>query len=308
MEHEAKQFNHKYKEMCERDANNLKAQFANVRSKIDELKSEIGKTGEAIETLERNKIPEIEKNLESESEELKKIRLDLKSIGKNDLQKRLEIREKLKVLREIVYLLSSSNLLEPFQNSLGFIELKQKVSTPLEKLLQLLQLDDNDSQYFKMLSLVVNDTILLNTDSKNLKSEHLKKIIKILFQLKKIFRKTLKDMKFNLKTKKEDLKKKKDVVENNIKSIIENLNLFKNTLHSKKANKQEYEKSLYELAKYHTEHRDNAIQRNKECEEQDREFVLLSEEISVQQLYLKKLIGKFIDYSPEEIKKVLTKK
>ena len=59
------------------------------------------------------------------------------------------------------------------------------------------------------------------------------------------------------------------------------------------------------LEKSLNDYENNSKQRSKECTNQEIEFDGILEYISKQKLYLKKILGKFIEYSPEEIKNIL---
>jgi hypothetical protein len=307
MEHDTSEFNKHYKDLCEKDANSLKNQFNEVKIKADELKIKIRGLHSDIDHLEKEKIGDTNNKLQKEISELNLTTNIVPDLVKNSRKKRLEIEEKIKVIKHIVFIFSSSDILDPFSSSLNFIQLKEKIKNPFDKLTNLLQLDTEDSNFSKMLNMLVTDTILLNDNPKSIKKEHIRKIIKLLFQMKKYFMKLLKDLKDQTRESKKENTKKQSLIKQNIKSLTESFNLFKNTLNFKKLELKESEKSLLNLNKFLNDYEYNALQRNKECDLQEKEYNEVSALITFQKIYLKKIISKFVDYSPDEIKKILKK-
>lgn len=307
MEDDMSKFNKHYKDLCEKDANSLKNQFNEVKIKVDELKTKIKGLNTDIDHIEKEQISDTHNKLQKEISELNLSTNAVPDLVRNTRQRRLEIEEKIKVIKHIVFILSSSDILDPFGSSLSFIQLKEKIKNPFEKLSNLLQIDTEDSNFSKMLNMLVTDTILLNENPKSLKKEHIRKIIKLLFQMKKYFIKLHKDLKQQIKESKKDNTQKQSLIKQNIKSLTESYNLFKNTLNFKKLELKESEKSLLNLNKFLNDYENNALQRNKECDLQEKEYNEVSTLISFQKIYLKKIISKFVDYSPDEIKKILKK-
>ena len=304
MEKEEIKFNRSYRDLCEKDANSIKIQFKQVQTKINFLKSLIGKLTSLIKKIKEKKLPELEKNLSKEITLLKETENSFSKISKKSNQKPLEINEKIRLIKEIVFLLSSSNLIEPF-HSMSFIELKQKVKSPLNNLFKFLELDSQDSNYYNILSLLVKDIFLENSNHEKLTKSHLNQIIQILFEMKNFYIKSLNDLKINIKDSKDKILKKIDLIKLNIRSLNDNINSYKNEINVKNIEKKESEISLINLTKILNDYENNSKQRSKECTNQEIEFDGILEYISKQKLYLKKILGKFIEYSPEEIKNIL---
>ena len=123
--------------------------------------------------------------------------------------------------------------------------------------------------------------------------------------MKNFYIKSLNDLKINIKDSKDKILKKIDLIKLNIRSLNDNINSYKNEINVKNIEKKESEISLINLTKILNDYENNSKQRSKECTNQEIEFDGILEYISKQKLYLKKILGKFIEYSPEEIKNIL---